>query len=82
MLARGGSIPRGPGWAFELKFDGFRALVSREKGLRVVSRRGWSMTERVPELAELPDGLLLDGELVAFNEGGVPHFPLICAYAR
>ena len=35
------------------------------------------MTALVPELEELPSGLVLDGELVAFNEHGNPHFPLL-----
>jgi ATP-dependent DNA ligase len=36
MLARSGAIPSGD-YAFELKWDGFRALVSRNGGFRVVS---------------------------------------------
>jgi hypothetical protein len=44
----------------------------------VRSRRGWNMSERVTELATLPRGLVLDGELVAFNERGAPHWPLVC----
>jgi bifunctional non-homologous end joining protein LigD len=36
------------------------------------------MSERVPELSSLPPGLMLDGELVAFNEQGAPHWPLLC----
>jgi len=78
MLLRPGPLPSGEGWAFELKWDGFRAIVSTEDGLRVRSRRGWNMTAQVPELAALPDGLVLDGELVAFNEHGGPHWPLLC----
>ena len=39
-------------------------------------RRGWNMTTQVPELRELPAGLVLDGEL-AFNEAGAPHWPLV-----
>ena len=35
------------------------------------------MSDRVPELRELPPGLVLDGELVAFNEHGAPHWPLV-----
>jgi bifunctional non-homologous end joining protein LigD len=35
------------------------------------------MTDRLPELAGLPAGLVLDGEIVAFNEAGVPHWPLV-----
>ena len=33
MLSRGGEIPAGGGWSFEVKWDGFRALVSTENGL-------------------------------------------------
>jgi bifunctional non-homologous end joining protein LigD len=36
------------------------------------------MTERVPELRNLPCGLVRDGELVAFNDVGAPHWPLVC----
>ena len=65
MLLRPGGIPAGDGWAFELKYDGFRAIVSTEDGLQIRSRRAWNMSDRVPELRELPPGLVLDGELVA-----------------
>jgi len=77
MLSRTGSLPTGNGWSYEVKWDGFRALVSTEDRLRVRSRRGWNMTAKVLELSELPSGLVLDGELVAFNDGGDPHFPLL-----
>src|SRR2546421_2264307 len=78
MLARPDRLPRGD-FAFEVKWDGFRAIVSTEDGLAVRSRRGWSMSERLPELAGLPSGLLLDGELVAFGLDGRPSFPLLNA---
>jgi bifunctional non-homologous end joining protein LigD len=74
MLARPGPLPSGPDWSFELKWDGFRALVSTEDGLRVRSRRGWNMTPCLPELRMLPEGLVLDGELVAWK-GREPWFP-------
>src|SRR4051794_24767293 len=77
MLSARGAIPNEQGLTFEVKWDGFRALVSTEDGLRVLSRRGWNMTPMLPELADLPAGLVLDGELVAFNEQGDPHFPLL-----
>src|SRR6187397_907079 len=73
-----GPLPSGEGWAFELKWDGFRALVSTEDGLRVRSRRGWNMTELLPELRGLPAGVVLDGELVAWRDGD-PYFPDVCA---
>ena len=53
MLARAGAIPSGD-YAFELKWDGFRAIVSRNGDFRVNSRRGWNMTPLLPDLADLP----------------------------
>ena len=74
MLSRSAPLPTGPKWSFELKWDGFRAVVSTQDGLRVRSRRGWDMTAAVPELADLPGGLVLDGELIAWRDGE-PYFP-------
>jgi bifunctional non-homologous end joining protein LigD len=37
------------------------------------------MTERVPELAELPEGLVLDGELLSLGDDGLPSFPRLSA---
>src|SRR3954470_2925429 len=79
MLARSGQIPVRGDWAFEVKWDGFRAVASTEGApLRVRSRRGWDMTQLVPELSALPVAATLDGELVAFAAEGTPDFPLLC----
>jgi len=75
MLARPAELPLGSGYAYEVKWDGFRAIVSTIDGLRVRSRRGWDMTARVPELTDLPEGLVLDGELIALGDDGLPSFP-------
>jgi hypothetical protein len=72
MLARSGSIPTRGDWAYEVKWDGFRAIVSTEGRFRVRSRRGWDMTSLVPELAALPVFATLDGELCAFGPDGSP----------
>jgi bifunctional non-homologous end joining protein LigD len=66
MLARPGSVPDGA-YAYEVKWDGFRAIASTSDGLRVRSRRGWNMTPLLPELAHLPPRLVLDCELVAWG---------------
>ena len=78
MLARSGPLPELGNWAFEVKWDGFRALVSTAGGLGIRSRRGRDLTEIVPELDELPGGLVLDGELVAFDDDGLPSFAWAC----
>jgi bifunctional non-homologous end joining protein LigD len=78
MLLRSGRLPTSGDYAYEPKWDGFRALVGRNGELRVKSRRGWDMTSLVPELADLADGLAVDGELVAFGDDGLPSFPRLC----
>jgi bifunctional non-homologous end joining protein LigD len=77
MLARSGRLPTSSAYAYDVKWDGFRALVSTEGTLRVRSRRGWNTTDHVGFLAELPVAAVLDGELVALDNEGKPDFPLI-----
>ena len=61
MLARSERLPASGDYSFEVKWDGFRAIVSTEGALRVRSRRGWDMTEHVMFLAQLPVRAVLDG---------------------
>ncbi len=73
MLACPGDLPSGPAWAFELKWDGVRALADISAGgLRITSRNDLDITAGYPELAGLGAGLedaLLDGEIVAMIDG-------------
>ncbi|MGH7611684.1 MAG: DNA ligase D [Candidatus Dormibacteria bacterium] len=69
-----------PGWLFELKYDGVRALL-RWRGGRVTvqGRSGRDETDRYPELGQAGEALqlddcLLDGEIVALDERGAPSF--------
>jgi bifunctional non-homologous end joining protein LigD len=78
MLARSGRLPPPGDYSYEMKWDGFRAVVSTEGQLRVRSRRGWNMTEHVQFLVHLPVRAVLDGELVAFDDEGKPDFPRVC----
>jgi bifunctional non-homologous end joining protein LigD len=78
MLARSGAIPTRGHYSYEVKWDGFRAMLSTENGLRVRSRRGWDMTDLLPELVSFPIFGVFDGELVAFDSHGAPDFPLVC----
>jgi bifunctional non-homologous end joining protein LigD len=69
-----------PDWWFEVKWDGYRAIVGSEQGrVRARSRRGLDLTGRFPELSGLavPDGVVLDGEIVAFDDDGRPSFSSI-----
>ncbi|HWV86906.1 MAG TPA: DNA ligase D [Capillimicrobium sp.] len=80
MLAKAGPLPRAGDWAFEIKWDGVRALVSSEPGrIRIESRNGRDITASYPELRALNRALshhraILDGEIVAFDEDGRPSF--------
>lgn len=65
---------------FELKWDGVRAIASRDGGVvRVVDRAGGDLLPLVPELAELPipDGAVLDGEIVVCDSRGRPSYDLL-----
>jgi bifunctional non-homologous end joining protein LigD len=81
MLARAGELPRSErGWVYEVKWDGVRALAYSEPGeLRLESRNLKDITTSYPELARLNRSLsshtaILDGEIVAFDERGLPSF--------
>jgi bifunctional non-homologous end joining protein LigD len=78
MLAKSAPLPERGDYAYELKWDGFRALVRSGEEFRVRSRRGWDMTKLLPELAELPVDAVLDGEIVAIDEDGHPSFERVC----
>ena len=79
MLAtRGTTVPIGPEWLHEVKWDGMRVLVEVTDGrLRVWSRNENDVTVSFPELHDLARAVghdvLLDGEVVAFADG-VPSF--------
>jgi len=67
-------------WWFEVKWDGYRAVVGAEAGaIRARSRRGLDLLGPFPEIGslEIPDGVVVDGEIVAFDGGGRPSFSLL-----
>jgi bifunctional non-homologous end joining protein LigD len=81
MLARSGELPRGDrGWAYEIKWDGVRAIAYSRPGELVLQSRNLNdITDRYPELGRLNRALsshsaILDGELVAFDDEGRPSF--------
>jgi len=81
MLATAGSLPHtSTGWAFEMKWDGVRALARVDGGrIALISRNDKDMTVSYPELRALGERLgstqvLLDGEIVSFDADGRPSF--------
>ncbi len=85
MLAKNGRIPESDSdeWAYEIKWDGIRALGYAENGRWcMLSRRLEDVTARYPELAPIGEVLadraaILDGEVVALDSDGRPRFQLI-----
>jgi bifunctional non-homologous end joining protein LigD len=83
MLATLGVLPsaaRDDDWAYEMKWDGVRAMVRVDGGrISLTSRNDIDMTVAYPELRALGEQLgstqvLLDGEIVSFDEHGRPSF--------
>jgi len=69
-------------WQVEWKWDGIRAQLVRRGGQCWVWSRGEDLvTERFPEVADaaklLPDGTVLDGEIVIWHDGRVQPFALL-----
>lgn len=69
-----------PGWLFELKWDGVRAMAWIQGGGQTLrARSGADITKRYPDLAALPAALgareaILDGEIVALDARGHSDF--------
>lgn len=76
------SLGPADGWVAEWKWDGIRSQLVRRGGAVYLWSRGEELiTERFPEIAEaaklLPDGTVLDGEVLAFRDGAPLPFALL-----
>jgi bifunctional non-homologous end joining protein LigD len=79
MLAQTGKLPTGADWAAEVKWDGYRVIAATDGAgtVRAWSRNHLDVLSRFPvlaELAALDRPVLLDGELLAFDDDGHPSF--------
>jgi bifunctional non-homologous end joining protein LigD len=81
MLATSGDLPADDAqWAYEMKWDGIRALAHIADGaVTLVTRTGRDVTASYPELQSMAAGLrapkaVLDGEIVAFGGAAWPSF--------
>ncbi|MEA2622758.1 MAG: hypothetical protein QOH61_1668 [Chloroflexota bacterium] len=84
MLAKAvPELPDGPGWLFEPKWDGFRALVFRDGDEVYIQSRDLKPLDRYfPELAAplraaLPERCVLDGEIVIGTPAGLAFEALL-----
>lgn len=78
MLAKAAEIiPSGPGWTYEPKWDGFRAIVFREEDeVHIGSRNGQPLERYFPEVIAplreaLPKRSVVDGEIVIATSRGL-----------
>jgi bifunctional non-homologous end joining protein LigD len=80
MLAKSvDELPSGRQWIYELKLDGYRALVMKKRrAVTIFSRRGNNLNSMFAPLVSafsfLPDDIIIDGEVVVLDEEGRPSF--------
>ena len=73
-------LPDGDEWLYEVKFDGYRALLLKDRdAVRIRSRNDKDLTSSYPAVADAgrrltPATAVVDGELVAVDAGGRPSF--------
>lgn len=82
MLATSGThVPTGADWMHEVKWDGIRVLADSRGGrIRLTSRNDNDVTAAWPDVTASPLGerdLLVDGEIIALNEAGLPDFRVL-----
>jgi bifunctional non-homologous end joining protein LigD len=74
------SVPSGSAWIHEMKFDGYRCLLSVGGGeAKVFTRTGLDWSDKFPEIVDAAASLevgsaLLDGEIVKIDEKGNSNF--------
>ena len=82
MLAVAGALPPDDAqWAYEMKWDGIRAIAAvGPGGVTLTTRTGRDVSGTYPELAGMAGAVgevVLDGEIVAFGDGGWPSFEVL-----
>jgi ATP-dependent DNA ligase len=77
MLSKAAAdIPRGEGWLYEPKWDGFRGIVFIDKDVYISSRNGQPLLRYFPELEAplkkaFPAGSVVDGEIIIAGKNGL-----------
>ncbi len=76
-----------PDWFFELKWDGYRAIGTKEGSkIELYSRNGLDFEPKYPPVAEglraLKNDVVLDGEIVVVDDKGHPHFEWLQSWVK
>jgi bifunctional non-homologous end joining protein LigD len=77
--------PRGAGWIFEVKYDGYRVLIAADgDDVRIYTRSGLDWTAKFRQIAKAVaamrlDRVLLDGEIVVIDGRGRTDFAALVA---
>jgi bifunctional non-homologous end joining protein LigD len=80
LPTRGTEVPSGPDFIHEVKYDGYRLLVERDRDrVRLFSRNGTEWTKRYPSIVEAArkirqERFVLDGEAVVLGVDGIADF--------
>src|ERR1700756_3900716 len=74
------SVPAGPDWLHEVKYDGYRLRLKRDGDrVRLITCGGYNWTDRYPWIIEAArkvqqSRFVLDGEAVLLGVDGIPDF--------
>jgi bifunctional non-homologous end joining protein LigD len=76
------TLPEGPEWSYEVKFDGYRTQGIKTGGcVQLRSRNGRNFNSRFAHIARaleaLPDETVIDGEVIAYDSEGHPSFEVL-----
>lgn len=78
-----------PDWILEIKLDGYRAITVFDSAgkPRLWSRNGLALEAKFPAIANAVSKLklrstILDGEVVAVDENGIPRFQLLQRFQK
>lgn len=90
MMAQSAKDPfDSPDWMFEIKLDGYRAITVFDAASRphIWSRNGLSLEQKFPAISKAVSRLklcrtILDGEIVAVDENGIPRFQLLQRFQK
>jgi bifunctional non-homologous end joining protein LigD len=75
------------GWLFEIKWDGYRAIAEKnDDEILLYSRNGLNFLHTYPvvvnQLNDIEEDVIIDGEIVVFNDKGNPDFQLLQHYSE